>query len=200
MQSYCRSRAVRIRRPRVLRSRWARVCRATSERVVNFRLMSGLGLSDLSQGRALFRRCYDCVCLRGRRHHLKAGDGPADIAFELLGPIRARNRHSVVAATRRALEKLEHAIRLRAATSSRTPVRMPTTEVSLGNRHIPIAEAYQLTPTVGAKRTRRLLFVHYFTDDLPRRTGSDAAIGGLCRAILAVRRVRVSRTCAAALI
>jgi hypothetical protein len=95
----------------------------------------------------------------------------------------------------------EDAIGLRAATSSRTPVRMPTTEVRLGNRHVPTADAHQLTAALGAtQRPRLLLSVHHFTDDLPRRTRSGAASDGVCGAILWRRRARVSCTCGAALI
>jgi hypothetical protein len=133
---------------------------------------------------------------------LKAGDGAAGIALELLNAIGARHRHRVVAATRGTFEKLEGAVWLGPPASSRTPTGVSAPQIGLGDRHVAIAHAHQRATAVGtARRSHPLLFVHdRFTVDLPRRTGSGAATVCVCEPTLAFRRPRVSRRCGAAVI
>lgn len=117
------------------------------------------------------------IGLRNRRHHLKGGNGAAAIAFELFEAVGSWHGHRIVTATRRAFEELERAVRLRSSTLGRTPVRVSSSKVSLGQRHLAIADAHQPPTAMGATRRIDLFaFVPDHFNDFLRRTGSDAAI------------------------
>jgi hypothetical protein len=99
---------------------------ALGGRNVNVWIEGKMGLGDLSPG-ALFLMCsYGGMPLRTGWHHLKACDGPAGIALELLNTIRARHRHGVMATARRTFQKLECAVWLQSSASSGTPIGVAT--------------------------------------------------------------------------
>ena len=86
---------------------------------------------------------------------------PVSDGIGVLDAVRTRHGRGIVTAAGGAFEELERAVRFRSPASSRTPVRMSTPEVGLGNRHITAADPHQLTPTVGAtRRGHSNVFVH----------------------------------------
>jgi len=90
--------------------------------------------------------------LRHTRHHLKARDRAARVTLQLLETVATRGARGVSTSACGAFDELECPVRLWPATSRRTPVGVPPTEVCLANADFAVANADQCPPTAGTTR------------------------------------------------